>query len=351
VTEARGESKAFLYGMAGALTLVLAWVLREIVILLGFALLVAYVLDPLVTALERLRLPRRRRIPRAPASAIVIVALLAALGWALAFAVPRFANEVAGFVERVPAAADRLLSEARVWAISRGFGAAVDPTIDSLKANASTLVKDAVVGITRWIGRLFSGIGQVVGFAVLPLLAFYLLAEREAVRASAVQFVPEAAHGRINAIGEAVDRALKSYVRGQAIVCLIMGLTVGVVLALLGFPLVLLLAVVVAVAEVVPILGAVGASVVIGIAGYTESPTLALVGMLVYLVINNVIAWFVTPRVMSRHLKMHPFVILVSVLAGGKLLGPAGVMLALPGAAVVQSLIGSFGPRRRRTGR
>jgi predicted PurR-regulated permease PerM len=48
---------------------------------------------------------------------------------------------------------------------------------------------------------------------------------------------------------------------------------------------------------------------------------------------------------------MHPFVILVSVLAGGKLLGPAGVMLALPGAAVVQSLIGSFGPRRRRTGR
>jgi predicted PurR-regulated permease PerM len=55
----------------------------------------------------------------------------------------------------------------------------------------------------------------------------------------------------------------------------------------------------------------------------------------------------VTPRVMGRYLRMHPFVITVSVLAGGKLLGPAGVALALPGAAVVQSLIAELAPRRQ----
>jgi predicted PurR-regulated permease PerM len=54
----------------------------------------------------------------------------------------------------------------------------------------------------------------------------------------------------------------------------------------------------------------------------------------------------VTPRVMGRHLKMHPFVVTVSVLAGAELLGPAGAMLALPAAAVLQSLAEQFAPKR-----
>jgi predicted PurR-regulated permease PerM len=182
----------------------------------------------------------------------------------------------------------------------------------------------------------------VLGLALLPLLAFYLLAESAAVQVSALRFVPEGAHSELVRLGGAVDRALRSYVRGQAIVCLVMGVVVGVALALLGFPLALLLGLLVGFAEVVPYLGFLVSAVAIGLAGLSVSPLHALAGVAAYTVINWVIGTLVTPRVMGRYLKMHPFVVTVSVLAGVQIFGPAGALLALPGAAMVQAVVGEL---------
>jgi predicted PurR-regulated permease PerM len=63
-------------------------------------------------------------------------------------------------------------------------------------------------------------------------------------------------------------------------------------------------------------------------------------------VFNTLNSYLVLPRVMGQHLKMHPFVIIISVLAGATLLGPIGVFIALPGAAVVQGLIEEFAEAR-----
>ena len=79
--------------------------------------------------------------------------------------------------------------------------------------------------------------------------------------------------------------------------------------------------------------------------GYGVSPALAITGFVVYSVINMINGYLILPRVMGRHLKMHPFIIMVSVLSGATLLGPIGVFIALPGAAVVQALIEEFATR------
>jgi predicted PurR-regulated permease PerM len=162
------------------------------------------------------------------------------------------------------------------------------------------------------------------------------------VKVSALRFVPEGAHAEIGRLGGAVDRALRSYVRGQAIVCLVMGIAVGVGLALLGYPVALLLGLLVGLAEVVPYLGFLVAAVAIALAGLSVSPLHALAGVAGYVVINWVIGTFVTPRVMGRYLKMHPFVVTVSVLAGTQIFGPAGALLALPGAAMLQAVVGEL---------
>jgi predicted PurR-regulated permease PerM len=345
MTQNRRDSSSTLLIAAAAVLVLVLWALRDIVLLLGFALLLAYVLDPVVTGIERLRLPRRAHVPRPFAAALVMVVLLVVLGWALALAAPRLAGEIGRFVDRAPGSAEQLLAQARAYALAHGLSGYLDPAIDSMKANAPGLLRDAALGLTRWIGRLFSGLGQVLGLAVLPLLAFYLLAEREAVQASAMQFVPEQARGRLDVVTAAVDRALRSYVRGQGLVCLIMGSAVGLALAVLGFPLALLLGLIVGLAEIVPFLGALVATIAIALTGYTVSPLHALLGAAVYIAINNAIGLLVTPRVMGRYLRMHPFVVTVSVLAGARLLGPAGVMLALPAAAVIQSLVRELAPR------
>ena len=100
-----------------------------------------------------------------------------------------------------------------------------------------------------------------------------------------------------------------------------------------------------AVAEIVPILGFWTASMAIVLAGWAASPQQALWGWIAYVVINQSISMLVTPRVMGRHMRLHPFVVIVSILSGGALLGAAGAVLALPLAAAVQSVVSEFAPR------
>ena len=161
---------------------------------------------------------------------------------------------------------------------------------------------------------------------------------------SALRFVPEGSRGEITLLGTAVDRALRSYVRGQAIVCLVTGVAVSVALALIHHPVALLLGLLAGAAELIPYVGFMIAATSIGLAGSTVSPLQAVFGLAVYVGLNWLIGTFITPRVMGRYLKMHPFVVTVSVLAGAQLLGAAGALLALPGAAVIQAVIGEYAP-------
>ncbi len=149
--------------------------------------------------------------------------------------------------------------------------------------------------LARGAARLFGGLGNLLGLALLPLLAFYLLAESEAVRVSALRFVPEAARTEITRLGGAVDRALRSYVRGQAVVCLVTGVVVGVGLALLHHPVALLLGLLAGAAELVPYLGFLVAAIAIALAGSSVSTLQAVLGFAVYIGLNWAIGTFVTP--------------------------------------------------------
>jgi predicted PurR-regulated permease PerM len=328
----------------------LVWALPDLVLLVGYAVLLAYALLPIVSALERVRLGRGQPVSRAGAAAIVMLGLVVLAVLSLALTIPRLAAEAAHFATRVPAGATLLIEGVRAWVESRGLGPSLDPVIDGLRTNASGLLQNLGSAVARALGWLFGGIGQALGLAILPLLAFYLLADADAVRASALGFVPVEARGEIVRLGGAVDRALRSYVRGQALVCLVMAVATGGALALVHFPLALLLGVLVGIAELIPYLGFAIAAAAIALTGLSASPFHALLGVLLYAGINWAIGTFVTPRVMGRYLKMHPFVVTVSVLAGAKLLGPAGALLALPGAAVIQAVVGELAPHEPRAG-
>jgi predicted PurR-regulated permease PerM len=322
--------------------LVLAWVLRDLVLLLGYSVLLAYALIPVVAAVERPLGRRGPHLPRGVAAAVVMLGLVAIAGWLLALAVPRLATPAARFASGAPEALARLVLGLRAYGAAHGLSPWLDPAVEDVRVNVSGLLENLGGTLAGWAGRGLGNLGQVLELALLPLLAFYLLAESTAVRASALRFVPEDTHSEIVRLGGAVDRALRSYVRGQAIVCLVMGITVGVSLALLGSPVALLLGLLVALAELVPYLGFVVAAIAIALAGLTVSPAHALAGVAAYVFINWAIGTFVTPRVMGRYLKMHPFVITVSVLAGTQIFGPAGALLALPGAAMLQAVVGEL---------
>ncbi len=322
----------------------LVWALRDLALLVGYSVLLAYALHPLVGALERVPLGRGRTVPRGLAAALVVLALVAVAGWGLALAVPRLVDEAARFAAGAPGTVERLAASLSAWAATNRLGPWLDPAIESLHTNATGLLQNLGGALAHGLGRLFGSLGRVLGLALVPLLAFYLLADARAVQASALRFVPEQARADVQRLGGATDRALRSYVRGQATVCLVMGGAVGLGLTLLHYPVALLLGVVAGLAEVVPYLGFAVAALSIGLTGLSASPLVAALGLLAYIAINWTIGTFVTPRVMGRWLKMHPFVVTVSVLAGARLLGPAGALLALPGAAMIQAVVAELAP-------
>jgi predicted PurR-regulated permease PerM len=332
--------------VALAAALVALWALRDVLMLVGFAALFAFALDPAVSLLQRLRV-RGGGLPRAAAAAVVM-ALLAALGaWALVVAVPQLVRELGGFVSGAPASLERLLAAVHEQAAARGLSG----VLGSLPApeDSASLIERWGLALLRLVAGRLGDLGDLVGLALVPILAFYLLSEREAVEHSALGFVPEDARPRARQVLAAVDRALRSYVRGQSVVCLTIGIAVGLALAMLGFPIAALLGTTAAVAEVVPILGFWIASIAIVLAGWGVSPVHAGLGFAAYLVLNQLVGLFLTPRVMGRHMKMHPFVVTVSILAGGTLLGAAGAVLALPLAAAIQSVVSEFTGRRRQS--
>jgi predicted PurR-regulated permease PerM len=326
----------------------LAWMLRDLIILIGFAALLAYALDPIVALVERVALPGRRPMPRAIAAGIVILVLVVIMGWALAGAVPRLAHEVTRFVEAAPGALARLELEVRSFLDSRGWGGLLGAAGDGPGSAASPLLQ----AVQRWslslLGGVFGNLGQLVGLVLLPVLSFYLLADHVAVRSSVLGFLPESLRPNAARVLDAIDPALRAYVRGQSLVCLVMGTVVAFALQLLGFPVVLLLGVVVAIAEIIPFIGFWMTAAIIALAGYSVNPGLALAGVVAYTIINNAIGYFVSPHLLGHTIKMHPFVVTVSILGGGALLGPAGAILAVPGAAVAQALIAELAPRSRK---
>src|SRR5262245_5808463 len=337
MTNTLASTRTTLLGIGGVVALSL-WVCRDVASLVAFAVLLAYALRPPVNAVQRLRGPRGRRLPLRPASACVMLALVAIVGWVFVLAAPRIAAEAAHFASYLPEVRMRGLQSIRAFAAERGRSGWVDPAIESLRADSSGLLRNIGSALTGAGARLFGGLGHLLGFALLPLLGFYLLAESEAVQASALSFVPEEARPGILRLRGAVDRALGSYVRGQAIVCVVTGSAVGIALSLMHHPAALLLAVLVGMAELIPYFGSAITAVAIVLAGSSVSVLQVALGLGAYIALNWAIGTFVTPRVMGRYLKMHPFIVTVSVLAGAQLLGPAGALLALPGAAVIQAL-------------
>jgi len=322
----------------GAVAAISLWLLRDVALLVAYSVLVAYALLPVVKVVGQLPPWRGRPIARGVAAAIVILALLATVAGGAVLAAPRLAADATRFASNVPQAVTGMLQRLQAYATAHGIGATLAPLLENLRAGTLQSL-DLGGKLVPAATRVFSGIGGLLSFTLLPLLAFYLLADSSAVRLSALSFLPETVRPELLRLLGAVDHALGRYVRGQAIVCLVMGVAVGTGLWLAHHPMALLLGALAGLAELIPFLGFLVAAIAIVLSGSTVSFAQGAIGLAIYIGLNWCIGTFVTPRVMGRYLKLHPFIITVSVLAGARVLGPAGALIALPAAAAVQAIM------------
>lgn len=306
--------------------------LGRIVLVLVLALFFAYVIAPLVElAQTSFSLKgRSRRLPRGVAIAVVYV-LLAAGAWAgAAIFWPTAAQQLDDAIVSVPKYTESFRLWERGW--TRYYERLRIPLELRHSIDQSVLgAGDAAVVYAR--GSLLALIGALSDLpwlVLVPVLAFLLLKDAAGIRRTVLTALPHRIQLRGHRLFEELNATLAAYVRAQLIACTWVGTLCGVGFALLGNPYAILLGVLAAVMEFIPVVGPlVVAAVAVPIA-WLHDPTLALWTAVFLVVLRVVEDYVIYPHLIGRDIDLHPLVVILAVLAGVELGGIAGIFIAIP---------------------
>ena len=336
MTEAQSRTTTWLVALVVA-GLVL-YFLRDVLLpfVAGFA--VAYILDPLVNRLTRLR------IGRALASAIAIVMFgIAALGLML-MTIPVLRTQISTFVQRLPSYVERVRSliEPMVETIRERFGLA---EIGDMTKLVSGQASEALSWIGGLMLSLVSGGAAIVNILSLlfitPLVAYYLLRDWPKITGRIDHWLPKTEATTMRVQLREIDRTLAGFARGQALVCLSLAIFYAVTLTMAGLDFGVLVGLFAGLASFIPFLGAFGGGLLsIGLA-LIQFPTWGPVFLIAAIFVAGQIleGYVLTPKLVGDRVGLHPVWIIFALMVGGALFGFLGLLLAVPVAAAIGVLV------------
>ena len=328
------------------------YALRGVLTPVFFAFLLAYILDPLVDRLERLRLPR------GAATSILLVGALLGLGLFLLLAAPALMRDVSTLLKQLPVAASRVLALGAELASSYGVEVptSAGEVLSRFEGDLGALSQQAVAPLRSVLGTLLGGTASALGAAaaavMVPIFTFYLLQDFDHIVAKLRELLPVTQRAGIVSMAREVDEVLGQFFRGQLTVMLILAALYAAGYALVGVRLALPIGVMAGLVSFIPY---VGGAVALGLALLMSLLHFAGVGQLVaivavYAVIQVLEGFVITPRIVGDKLGLSPVWVLFALMVGGELFGFMGVMLSLPAAAVVKVFVLHALERYRQSG-
>ena len=313
--------------VVGIIALVLAlWKLRVLVSLFFLGLVIAAAMRPGIEWLHA------RRVPRSVGLAVHYLVLAGVVALFLWLVVPRAVDQVGQALGGVPTSRNALDKATRnSTGIKHTILRALQKRLKKLPA-ASSLVH-ASVSVTKTAFEVLIAI--FFTFAV----AAYWIFERDRARRVVLSLVAREHRKTIRDTWDLIDAKLGAFVRGQLVLIAFVGTVLSLAFWAIGVPFWLLLGIFAGVVEIIPIVGPLTAGgVAIGV-GLTDSWQIALAAGLAVLVVRLVEDYIVVPKVLGHAVGLSPLVVLVSVTAIGLLLGGIYVLLAVPIAAVLVTLV------------
>lgn len=339
------RARAVLLAVGAALLLLLVWRAPSVPSFLIGGVALALVLSFPVRLLSRV-------MRRGLAIALSFLGLLAILALLVAGLVPVLVEQLGALVEAAPRIAQQL--DARLPSILEGLArrgllpASPDRFVDSLQQDLLAGVQGFARRILGSLGGVVAGtLNTVIGLFGMVFIAAYLLADARGLQASVLRATPPRYRHDVRALSDAFGLTLSRYLGGLAISLAVQGALSAVALALLGVPYAMLLGAWVAVTALVPFLGAWLGAVPAVLLALTVSPTRALMTAGLFLVIQQLEGNFLTPRLQSQAVRVHPILVFLAVIAGGELAGIPGVVFAVPTLAVARVLYDFFRVRLR----
>ncbi|MFP3514601.1 AI-2E family transporter [Pseudomonas sp. SIMBA_077] len=304
------------------------------------AMLLAYMFDPMVDRLEKVGLSRTwGTISVFALFTVILVALMVVL-------MPMLAKQLMKLYQLAPQVLDWLQNTALPWVqtkfgLSDGFW-----NFDKIKATISSHMGQAgdIAGVvlSRATASSLALVGFLVNLVLIPVVAFYLLRDWDILLAKIRSLLPRDREQQIVSLATECHDVLGAFVRGQLLVMLALGVIYSAGLMLLGLELGLLIGLLAGLASIVPYMGfivGIGAALIAGLFQFGGDlyPMLGIVA--VFMVGQALEGMVLTPLLVGDRIGLHPVAVIFAILAGGELFGFAGVLLALPVAAVIMVLV------------
>jgi len=315
--------------------LVVAWAAKILGPILA-ALGIAYLLAPVATKLQGLGMSR-------PAAAgLLLVVFLAVVTTAAVLLVPMVIHDLADLIQDLP----RLIDNLSAW-LHNNFGVEVPADWRAyLKSDeVRTAFSDAVGPLSEGAQAAVTGLLHLLAFLgemlLIPVFAFYFLADWDALLRRIKHLVPPRRRAAVVDTAVEIDRVIAGWVRGQGIVVICLMILYAVAFEVLGVPGGMPLGLIVGGLTVIPFVGTfVGAGLTAAIMLASSAATSVWLGAgIVFLVLHLLEAAVLTPKIVGHRVGLSESAALFAVVAGGKLLGFVGVVLAVPLAATVNVLL------------
>jgi predicted PurR-regulated permease PerM len=326
---------------AGALAvfILLLWVLSDVLLPFVAGMALAYLLDPMAKRLQSLGLNR------AWSAVIIVIAFGIALALAVIVIVPALGEQITGFMHRLPELIDRvrvlIAQSSQSW-----LGGLINAQLPEAQKSLSGVASTAAGWVTGVLGSLWSGgkalISLISILVITPIVAFYLLLDWERMVAAIDDLVPLHHRDTVRGLMREMDAAISGFVRGQAIVCLILGVFYSVALIALGLNFGLLIGITAAILSFAPYIGTmVGFLLATGVALAQFWPdwiwVVAAAG--IFAVGQFIEGNFLQPYLVGKETGLHPVWLMFSLLAFGVLFGFVGLLVAVPVAAAIGVLV------------
>lgn len=307
----------------------LVFALRETILIVFTAIVIASAIEPLVTIFSRYRIPR---VASVVAIYIVLISALVLLFYVF---LPTLLTEMTVFIETLPATLSSLSG-------SLGGEVAVDVEpvatsfVNSLRELQSVFSPSAT-GIAGAVSSIFGGI---LSFVLIIVLSFYFAVQERGIADFLTLVTPLKNQSYVLNLWKRAQFKIGRWMQGQIILSLFIAILVYIGMSIVGVRYPLLLAIAAGVLELIPVFGSILAAVpAVALAFVDGGTSLALIVVGYYIIINQVQGNIVYPLVVTKILGVPPVLVVLSIIVGGQLAGFWGVVLAVPIAAVLRELV------------
>ena len=323
-----------------AILLAVLWAARDALMLVYVSALIAMGLSPLVTLIER---PRRgqamRRVPRWLAILAIYAVIVALVSFVGLLVIPPLVSQAVALWAKIPTEFNRL----QTFLITHKL-MTHRVTLEEAVQNAPNGTGENAVG--TMLLAISSLIGGIFGLITILILTFYLLIESGAMFGYLVRFMPVERRGVVAMVARQAVSKVSAWLRAQFILAGVMGTFSAVGLGLMGVPYFYVIALVAAIGETIPIVGPVVGGITAVAVAVSVSPKLALMVGAYFLVLHQLEANILVPKIMERSVGVSPVAVLIALLVGGALMGLVGAILAIPTAALLSVIVEEIATKR-----